>query len=293
MLSPHLGIFALAFLTLALTMPSAFAQVSGDNPAILNSASHSNAAFKLMEKITAGQEEFATLDALITSNGLNMGTGLTEYAEALDLATELAASDNPDDWVQAADILDGSEETLDDVYTQLYAQVDSRQNARFVEFVDKATTSIEFILTNAATLGISQLVYDELETTLAILEGGDAETILAATSEDSNLGLTAAMFPDDHPGFGNASPDNKGQGKGIGLGDAENLPPGLNKLPPGIKAKYDISTDSNLSTESSDGTDGTNGDGETNDEDFNFFSTLPGWDMASLSRMARVVSNSS
>jgi len=217
-----------------------------------------------MEKITAGQDELATLEYLITSNSLNMGIGLEKYGEVLVRAAELSDSDDPDDWAEAAAILEGSETIIDDIYTQLYAQVDSRQNVRFTEFVDKATTSIDFILANAATLGISQAVYDELETTLAILESGNYEEILAATSEDSNIGLTASMFPDDHPGFGKASDVAKGtddepgkaQGKGIGLGDANNLPPGLQKLPPGIQKRYDISTDSNLSTESSGGTDG-------------------------------------
>jgi len=274
MSSPHLGIFALAFLTLILTVPSAFAQVSEDNPALDNS----NAAFVLMEKITDAEEEAETLDALITSNSLNMGKGLAEYTEVLYQAKELVADGQ---YEAVAQLLDSSEDTIDDIYTQLYAQVDSRQNERFTEFVDKATTSIDFILTNAATLGISQTVYDELEITLAILESGNYEEILAVTSEDSNIGLTASMFPQDHPGFGNASPNNNGQGKGLGLGDADNLPPGLQKLPPGIQKRYDISTDSNLSTVSSDGTEGTNSDGVTNDEDFDFFSTLPGWDMAS------------
>ena len=58
-------------------------EVTEDNLAIINLASNANAAFTLMEKITDGQNELATLDDLITSNGLNMGEGLTEYADAL------------------------------------------------------------------------------------------------------------------------------------------------------------------------------------------------------------------
>jgi len=260
-------------------------EVTEDNLAIINSASNANTVFTLMEKITDGQNELATLDDLITSNGLNMGEGLTEYADALEQAAYLASSDNPEDWDQAAAILYGSEEILDDIYTQLYAQVDSRQNERFTDFVENAIDSISFIVENGAGLGISDAVIDELEVTLAILESGDYEEILAATSENSDLGLTASMFTDDHPGFGKASDVAKGtedelgkaKGKGIGLGDADNLPLGLKKLPPGIKARYDIPTDSNLSTESS---DGTNGDGvTTGDEDFDF-NTLPGFGAA-------------
>jgi len=269
--SHHIGIFALAFLTLLLTVPSAFAQVSEDNPAIENSASNANAAFRLMEKITDAQAELVTLKSLSKSNSLNVGEGLTEYAKVLDKAAELVAQEK---FEQAVALLDGLEYVIDDIYTQLYAQVDSRQNERFETFVDDAIYSISFIVENGASLGISDAVIDELEVTLAILESGDTEAILAATSEDSDLGLTASMFPDDHPGFGNASPTAKenANGKGLGLGGADNLPPGLKKLPPGIKAKYDISTDSNLSTQSSDGTKG--------DKDSDFFEQLPGFGAA-------------
>ena len=50
-------------------------EVTEDNLAIINSASNANTVFTLMEKITDGQNELATLDDLITSNGLNMGEG--------------------------------------------------------------------------------------------------------------------------------------------------------------------------------------------------------------------------
>jgi len=272
----HIGIFALAFLTLLFTIPSAFAQETG----IPNAAGHANAAFNLMDLITNGQTEAATLNQMIANNGLNVS--LDEYAEALDEAAGLVAAG---EYENAEAVLADADEILDDVYTQLYAQVDSRQNERFTDFVENAIDSISFIVNYGDNLGISAGVIEELEITLAILEGGDYDEILAATSETSDTGLTALMFPDDHPGFGNASPNNNGQGKGLGLGDAKNLPPAFEKLPPGIKARYDISTDSNLSTESSDGTDGidgTNGDGVTNvDEDFDFFSTLPGFGVAS------------
>jgi len=236
--SSHIGIFALAFLTLLLTVPSAFAQETG----IPNAASHAQASFDLMEKITDGQTELATLENLVTSNGLNMGVGLTEYADALEQAVYLASSDNPEDWDEAAAILDGSETIIDDVYTQLYAQVDSRQNERFTDFVENAKYSITFILDN---VDVSEPVYNELQATLDIFEDGDYGTILAATSESSDAGLTASMIP----GFDKASDTGKEYGQGIGIGLGQ-VPPGIDNLPDEIKERYDIPTDSNLSTES-------------------------------------------
>jgi len=227
-----------------------------------------------MEKITDGQDELATLDDLITSNGLNMGTGLTEYADALEQAAYLASSTNPDDWDEAADILYGSEEILDDIYTQLYAQVDSRQNERFTDFVDSAITSLTFLVENGENLGLSQVVIGELDTTLTILLNGDTEEILTVTGEDGNLGLVSSVFSGDvtnHPGFGKAGdnpndkavgPDGKGRGLGLGIED---------RLPPGIAAKYELNTVSDPSIQSSDG---------TGDENNGFFESLPGFGAA-------------
>ncbi len=271
----HIGIFALAFLTLLLTVPSAFAQVTEDHPGIVNSASNANAVYALMEKITDGQDELATLDDLITSNGLNMGTGLTEYADALEQAAYLASSTNPADWDEAADILYGSEEILDDIYTQLYAQVDSRQNERFTDFVDSAITSLTFLVENGENLGLSQVVIGELDTTLTILLNGDTEEILDVTGEHGNLGLVSSIFSDDvtnHPGFGKAGvnpndkaagPDGKGRGLGLGIED---------RLPPGIAARYELNTVSDPSIQSIDG---------TGDENNGFFESLDGFGAAS------------
>jgi len=236
----HIGIFALAFLPLLLTVPSAFAQETG----IPNAAGHANAAFNLMDLITNGQTEAATLTQMIANNGLNLS--LDEYAEALDEAAGLVAAGEYED---AEAVLADADEIIDDVYTQLYAQVDSRQNERFTDFVEDAKSSIEFILNN---VDISDPVRIELQATLDIFEGGDHGAILAATSESSDAGLTASMIP----GFDKAS-DN-GQGKGIGLGQ---VPPGIQKLPDKIKAQFGYSTDSNPSTVSYEGTDGAIGNG--------------------------------
>ncbi len=273
----HIGIFALALLSLIITMPAAFAQVSGDNPVLQeNSNSNSKAVFTLMEKITDGQEEIATLEYLITSNGLNMGVGLEEYADALDQAAALA--EDPTDLealAEAADILANSEEILDDIYTQLYAQVDSRQDERFTDFVDSAITSLTFLVENGESLGLSQVVIGELDATLTILLNGDTEEILTVTGEDGNLGLVSSVFSGDvtsHPGFGKAGvnpndkaagPDGKGRGLGLGIED---------RLPPGIVARYELNTVSDPSIQSSHG---------TSEEANGFFESLYGFGAAS------------
>jgi len=251
MKSGHFGILALVSLSILLTVPSAFAQETG----IPNAAGHANAAFNLMDLITNGQTEAATLNQMIANNGLNVS--LDEYAEALDEAAGLVAAGEYED---AEAVLADADEILDDVYTQFYAQVDSRQNERFTEFVENAIDSISFIIDNNSILGISPMVIEELEATLVVLEDGNYDEILAATGETSDLGLTTLMFPEDHPGFGNASPDNNGKGKGLGLGE---VPPGIQNLPDKIKDKFGYSTDSNPSTVSYE--EAGNDNGENND----------------------------
>ena len=241
----HFGIFALAVLPLLLTVPSAFAQVTDENPAIQNSDDNANAAFRLMELITDAESEASALGELITNNGLNMGKGLTEYADALYQAKTLAVAG---EYEEAAALLEDSEGIIDDIYTQLYAQIDSRQNERFEDFVERAEDSISFLIENAEMLQLSSAVVDELQTTYDILTSGDTELILGATGETSDIGLTASMYP----GWENASPTAQANenAKGVGLGK---VPPGIQNLPNGIKAKFGFSTN-NIGSQNTDGT---------------------------------------
>jgi len=201
-----------------------------------------------------------------------MGNGLTEYADALDAVKALAEDGLYD---EAAALLEDSEGIIDDIYTQLNAQIDSRQNERFEEFVERAESSISFLIENAEMLKLSPAVIDELQTTYDILTSGDTELILGATSETSNVGLTFLM----HPGLDNASPTAKdnANGKGLGLGEVH---PAIQNLPNKIKDKFGYSTDSNLGTQSTDGTgDENNGDGTSQTD--GFFESLFGFGAAS------------
>jgi soluble cytochrome b562 len=269
MKSSHFGIFVLVSLSLLFTVPSAFADVAEDNPAIQNSASNSNAAFKLMNLITNGQNEAATLSTVIENNGLNQSL-LDDFTDALDEAAALSAAGDLEG-AQAA--LDEADALLDDVYDEIYDEVDSQQSTRYDIFVNDAITSLTFLVENGATLGLTDVVIDELKNTLAILEGGDYDEIIAATSETSNTGLTFSMFP----GLDNASPtakdpdEGKAQGKGVGLADDIKLHPAFDNLPDKFKQKFGIST------EPAPGTLSVDGSGE---ETNGFFEGLDGWKAA-------------
>ena len=264
----HIGIFALVFIFLSVTVPSAFAQVSGDNPGIPNAAVNAQSVFELMDLITSGQTEAATLSQVIENNGLDVNL-LNDYTDALDEAASLAAIG---DYTSAEAALDDADALLDDVYNEIYAEVDSQQNARYDHFVDDAITSLTFLVENGESLGLSNVVINELKDALAIFLNGDAEEILAATGEDSNLGLVSSVFSGDvtsHPGFGKAddNPNEKatdpdGKGRGLGLGIEE-------RLPPGIAERYGLNSNDDLGTQSTDGTgDENNGFFESFIENF-------------------------
>ncbi len=246
--SGHLGIFSLAFLSLLLTVPSAFAD--------------EHDSFSLTLEILDAQADLETLEALVEYNSFTVDWG--DYtAETLEEALVLAASDNPDDWIQSQALLDNAELSHDYIYSQLYEQIEDQQEVRHEEYVINAKSSLTFLIENGSSLGLSQAVIDQLATTLAILESGTDGEIDAATGQ---IGITLSVLPSELSSL----PPSFTTGSGFG----EQL---KSKLPPGIAKKYGYSTDSNLDTESIDGTgdeinDITNDD--ENGETDGFFESL-------------------
>jgi len=170
----HIGIFALALLPLLLTVPSAFADEYDQD-----------LAFNLMLSISDGQTDIANLEALIEDN--NFTVDLNGYADALDEAAGLVAID---EYAEAQLVLDNAEIAHNDIYTEIYEQVDSRQNERFDEFIEEAKTSLNFLINYGPDLGLTPPVVDQLASTLKIIESGDKAAIKAATSENSEVALT-------------------------------------------------------------------------------------------------------
>ena len=243
----HIGIFALAFLTLLLTVPSAFADEYDPD-----------LAYNLMISISDGRTNLENLEALIEDN--NFTVDLSGYADALDEAAGLVAID---EYAAAQLVLEDAEIAHDDIYNQFYEQIEEQQDARFDEYVETAKSSLNFIIENGPALGLTQPVIDQLATTLQVLEYGTDDEIDAATGGNSQIGITLSVLPSDL-----SLPSSFTTGSGA----AEQL---KSKLPPGIAKKYGYSTDNDLGTESSD----YNGDynGDNNDDDNNdlpkFFST--------------------
>ena len=221
----HIGIFALAFLPLLLTVPSAFAD---HDPALLIS-------------ISDGLVDLEDLQIVSDGNGFSI--------EDFDVATlqynqAMAALVDPDTHETAESLLVLAESTHDGIYDQLYLKIEEQQEVRHDEYVMNAKSSLSFIIENGLNLRLSEAVIDQLATTLAILESGTDGEIDAATGQ---IGITLSVLPSNL-----SLPSSFTTGSGFG----EQL---KSKLPPGIVKKYGYSTDSDIGTQSF---DGANGNGE-------------------------------
>ena len=224
----HIGIFALAFLTLLLTVPSAFAE---HDPAL---------ELGLTDSINDAQNNLITLEAMVENNDFTVDWGdYTDetFMEALELVTS-------HEYEAAQALLGEAELSHDYIYEQFYEQIEDQQEVRHDEYVINAKSSLTFLIENGLNLGLAQPVIDQLATTLAIIESGTDGEIDAATGQ---IGITLSVLPQDL-----SLPSSFTTGSGLG----EQL---KSKLPPGIVKKYGYSIDSDLGTQSF---NGANGNGE-------------------------------
>ncbi len=133
-------------------------------------------AAAIFDEIAGLEEEAAYIGPIISANiGI---TGLSGYEGAINLAKiALANGDIPNALVKIAI----AEELLNGLYDDLTAAAmgDSDVEA----FVENTIDEIKSFLENGNKIGVKQNLINELQILLEILEGGDIELSLAATSE--------------------------------------------------------------------------------------------------------------
>ncbi len=194
-----------------------------------------NSIFGLVESITSSESDGENLSSLISTNGFDIDLG--DYNAALDNAKESLANG---DLIGAEEQLDFANELLDDVYEELYESIDSEQPERINAFIENTIESLEFIISNAQTLGLTADDVATLMAVLAIFQSGDIDKILEATSEDSELNQGQDFDPQI-----SASEVAQGNEDGNGENHGNDVPPGFEKkikdddLPPGFEDKVD------------------------------------------------------
>jgi len=153
---------------------------------------YANSIFDLVESITDSESDGENLSSLISTNGFDIDLG--DYNDALDNAKESLANG---DLIGAEEQLDLANEHLDDVYEEVYESVDSEQPERINDFIENTIETLEFIISNAPTLGLTADDIAAIMAVLAILESGDIDKILEATSEDSEFNKSVSELPDE------------------------------------------------------------------------------------------------
>jgi len=198
-----------------------------------------NSIFSLVESITGSESDAEYLSSLISTNGFDIDLG--DYNDALDNAKESLANG---DLIGAEEQLDLANELHDDVHEEIYEAIDSEQPERIDAFIENTIETLEFIISNAQTLDLTDDDVASIQATLAILESGDVDKILEATSEDSEL----TQGQDYDPQI-SANEDGNGENRG------NDVPPGFetkiaeDNLPPGFEMMVDgleIDEDGNL-----------------------------------------------
>jgi len=203
-----------------------------------------NSIFSLEESITGSESDGENLSSLISTNGFDIDLG--DYNDALDNAKESLANG---DFIGAEEQLDLANELLDDVYEELYEAIDSEQPERIDAFIENTIETLEFIISNAQALGLTDDDVASIQAVLVILQSGDVDKILEATSEDSELNQGQDYDPQISANEVDQGPEGPDDSAGSDGADGENhggdVPPGFEKkvaednLPPGFEKKVD------------------------------------------------------
>ena len=201
-----------------------------------------NSIFSLEESITGSESDGENLSSLISTNGFDIDLG--DYNDALDNAKASYANG---DFIRAQEQLDLANELLDDVYEELYEAIDSAQPERINAFIENTIETLEFIISNAPTLGLTDDDVASIQATLAILESGDVDKILEATSEDSGLNQGQDYDPQisvNEDGNGEVNGDEENHGNDVPPGfetkiAEDNLPPGFEMMVDGLEIDED------------------------------------------------------
>jgi len=154
----HFGIFALAFFTLLLTVPSAFA----DNDL----------------SILDALDDLDNLQTISDNNNFDI-----DFEPVRSLY--LAALEDPSLFADAEAAHDG-------LYGEIYDNIEGQQAVRHDEYVINAQASLSFLIENGEHLGLSSAVIDQLATTLEIIEYGTDAEIDAGTGQ---IGITLSVLP--------------------------------------------------------------------------------------------------
>jgi hypothetical protein len=137
----------------------------------------------LLQNISDSQAHAQKIRVIARANGLS--ANFSDYDKAISLANELVAKNDLD---SANGQLSMAENLLDKIYSQLEIQAESVKQGRTIQFLKDTQTTLNQMINNAKSLGLSQSTIDTLQATLDRLQNAKTtDDIIDTTNQSSDL----------------------------------------------------------------------------------------------------------
>ncbi len=137
----------------------------------------------LLQNISDSQAHAQKIRVIARANSLS--TDFSDYDKAINMANAFVAKNDLD---SANEQLTIAENLLDRIYSQLETQAESSKQDRAIQFLKDTQATLNQMIGNAKSLGLSQSTIDTLQITLNRLQNAKTtDEIIDTTNQSSNL----------------------------------------------------------------------------------------------------------
>lgn len=146
----------------------------------------------LLQNISDSQVHAQKIRVIARANGLS--ADFSDYDKAINMANTFAAKNDLDSANRQLSI---AENLLDKIYSQLEVQAESTKQDRAMQFLKDTRATLNQMINNAKSLGLSQSTIDALQTTLDRLQNAKTtEEIIDTTNQSSDLQNVTDQYND-------------------------------------------------------------------------------------------------
>jgi hypothetical protein len=146
----------------------------------------------LLQNISDSQAYAQKIRVIARANGLS--TDFSDYDKTINMANAFIAKNDLD---SANEQLTIAENLLDQIYSQLEMQAESAKQDRAIKFLKDTQATLNQMIDNAKSLGLSQSTIDTLQATLDRLQNAKTtEEIIDTTNQSSNLQNVTDQYND-------------------------------------------------------------------------------------------------
>jgi hypothetical protein len=146
----------------------------------------------LLQNISDSQAHAQKIRVIARANGLS--TDFSDYDKAINMANAFIVKN---DLNSANEQLTIAENLLDQIYSKLEIQAESSKQDRAMQFLKDTQATLNQMIGNAKSLGLSQSTIDTLQATLDRLQNAKTtEEIIDTTNQSSNLQNVTDQYND-------------------------------------------------------------------------------------------------